>query len=146
MKNMINKKNIIFLGLIISLVAGFYVFVIKFNKKNVIKINNNEIKLEIAKNIEQRKRGLGGREELCSNCGMLFEFPEKGRYAFWMKDMKFPLDIVWISDGRIVHLEKNVKSDLKGTLDPEVQADRILEINAGKSDELGLNVGLKILQ
>ncbi|EKE25471.1 MAG: hypothetical protein ACD_5C00145G0002 [uncultured bacterium] len=145
MKNIIKKKIVILLALVIILLVCLYVLNEGLGSGKSLVINGHKIKLEIAKSIEQRKKGLSGREELCSDCGMLFEFPEKGQYGFWMKDMKFSLDIIWILDGKIVHLEKDVQSDFEGVINPKVQADKVLEFNTGKADELGLLIGDKVL-
>ena len=59
--------------------------------------------------------------------------------------MLFALDIIWIASGKIVHIEKNIKPDLVGTLFPLEKADMVLEINAGKSDEFDIEVGDSIL-
>jgi uncharacterized protein len=75
---------------------------------------------------------------------MLFEFPEKGKRGFWMKGMKFNLDIVWLDDSKIVHIAKNVSCDSKEIIIPEVEADKVLEINAGMADGLGIKAGDEI--
>jgi uncharacterized membrane protein (UPF0127 family) len=72
---------------------------------------------------------------------MLFEFSQSGRYSFWMNDMRFPLDIIWIANGKIAHIEKNVSEKFAGTLIPLSDADRVLEINSGIADKLGVKVG-----
>ncbi|MEI7621190.1 MAG: DUF192 domain-containing protein, partial [Candidatus Moraniibacteriota bacterium] len=80
-------------------------------------------------------------QNLCVDCGMLFVFDNPDKYAFWMKDMQFALDILWLKDGKVVFLEKNILPTFKGTLTPTEDADQVLEINAGKVDELGIEVG-----
>ena len=61
---------------------------------NYIHINNCKFKVEIADTPQERFLGLGKRERICKNCGMLFEFHQKGDYSFCMRDMKFPLDFI----------------------------------------------------
>jgi len=57
--------------------------------------------------------------------------------------MRFPLDIVWIDNDTIVHIEKNVQPDFAGIITPSENADTVLEINAGVADKTGLKVGDK---
>jgi len=74
-----------------------------------ISIGNTEIVVEIADTDAKRQLGLSGRDSLLRGRGMLFVFDKPGNYGFWMKDMKFPIDIIWIdSDMRIVGVEENV--------------------------------------
>ena len=58
--------------------------------------------VEIANTTSTRTTGLSSRPSLEEGKGMLFEFPFASKQGFWMKDMKFPLDIVWIRDNRVV--------------------------------------------
>jgi len=58
--------------------------------------------------------------------------------------MRFPLDILWILDGKIVYLEKNVSEKFAGILSPPIVADQVLEINAGIADKLGVKAGDEI--
>lgn len=144
---MIRKKILILIfGLIIF--AGSYFFYNKdkyfFGEKNVT-LGSHEFKVKLANTSKERAKGLGNKNNICYDCGMLFEFPEPGKYSFWMKDMRFPLDILWISGSRVVKLEKNIASDYKGILMSEVEADMVLEINAGKSDEFNIKVGDSII-
>lgn len=89
--------------------------------------------IERADTEQAREKGLGGRESLCSSCAMLFVFPRSGNYGFWMKDMKFPLDIIWIYHGMVVHIERNIHPDSKEVFLPKKTADQVLEVNAGEA-------------
>ena len=105
--------------------------------------------VEIADNNIDRMRGLQLRESLPDNMGMLFIFPESRIYSFWMKDTLIPLDIIWIDyDRRIVHIEHNVepcRSPLKcPSYTPPKKALYVLEINAGKAEELGMLEGMSL--
>jgi len=74
---------------------------------------------------------------------MLFTFDTKGSYTFWMKDMNFDLDMLWIADGKIVQIDKNVPH-LEGTSATRVSkipVSAVLEINAGESDKSGVREG-----
>lgn len=101
-------------------------------------------KAEIADTITARTRGLSYREKLADDQAMLFVFPIAGNYSFWMRGMKFPLDIIWITEDKIIGIEKNVPTPKRFELSvyaPPELVDKVLEINAGLSDKLGLRVG-----
>ena len=79
-----------------------------------------------------------------TNDGMLFVFQQEGRYGFWMKDMQFALDLLWLKDGRVIFLKKNIAPSFMQTMLPAEKADRVLELNAGTVDKLGIAVGDQI--
>lgn len=119
-------------------------------KKAVIRIKNQGFKIEVADTAYLRSRGLSGRESLPEDAGMLFVFGSSSAQTFWMKGMRFPLDIIWIRNDRIVGIEKNVppESDtpvlgLKLYSSPE-PVDKVLEINAGLSERYGFEVGDRV--
>jgi len=75
----------------------------KDGEKIKLLIEKVEFEAEIAKTPAARTKGLGGRSELCPQCGMLFVFEADGNHAFWMKDTLMPLDIIWLDkDGQVV--------------------------------------------
>lgn len=95
-----------------------------------------------------RKKGLSGKDSLSLNSGMLFVFESKGPYVFWMKDMKFAIDIIWIDENkRIVDIAGNVppeprkKDESLTKYQPHAEALYVLEINAGLAALNGLQVG-----
>ena len=107
--------------------------------------NNKKIKLgecifdaEIAENQNARKAGLSNRESMCKECGMLFVFEKPGNFSFWMKDMRFALDMVWILDTTIVGIDRDVLPPTVGR-DIEVRQSpglisAVLEVEAGGAD------------
>ncbi len=113
-----------------------------------IVINNNRIKIELADTQAKRKTGLGGREALASDEGMLFIFEDSGKHPFWMKGMKIALDLIWISGDKVVDVMGNIAPPTAGQSDvalPIYQtkepADRVLEVNAGTAQNLNIKVG-----
>ena len=111
------------------------------NKTKTVVINDQSFLAEVVETEDARQKGLGFRAGLCQECAMLFQFPHAGRYNFWMKDMKFGLDLLWISEGKIVQIEKNIKSDFLGVLRASFDVDYVLEINSGSVDEFNFKVG-----
>ena len=110
-------------------------FTEKFFSRTVF-VGERQYVLERADTDIKREKGLGERDALCKECGMLFVFDEPGQYAFWMKDMRFPLDIVWLSGDNVVFVAHNVQPDFSGIIEPGVAADRVIEVNAGAAESL----------
>jgi uncharacterized protein len=96
-------------------------------------------KLEIANTSPLRSLGLGEREHLPGGHGMLFLFDAAERYGFWMKGMRFPLDIIFLVRGKIVFIERGIQPSDQRTIVPPVPSDQVLEVNAGEA--AGLSVG-----
>lgn len=115
--------------------------------KGEVKINEQIIVVDIVRDESARAKGLSGREGLGVNEGMLFIFDEPGIYPFWMKGMKFPIDIVWISGNRIVGLKERVPPEPGvpdrelTTYTPPEPADKVLELAAGRARLLRATIG-----
>lgn len=113
-----------------------------------IKINDVVIKVNVADTPQLRSKGLGGRDSLAEDQGMLFIFPEAKKYQFWMKGVKFPLDMIFIADGRVVDIIKNVPTVPKSTSDegiiryqPIISVNMVVEVNAHFVDKHNVKVG-----
>lgn len=117
--------------------------------KSEIKVNGITIPVEVANTDIQRREGLSDRDSLPEGKGMFFEFAQKDvRPPFWMKDMKFAIDIIWINDSEIVQIDKNVQPPEPGTTDdklifylPDQPIDYVLEVNTGFAEEHNIKVG-----
>ena len=107
-----------------------------------------EISVEVADTVEKRSLGLGKRSGLENGWGMLFVFEKRKQHGFWMKDMQFPLDIIWLDNHRIVQILPNVQPAKSGVIPPvmtpPVAGNFVLEIDAGRADELKLQVGQRL--
>lgn len=100
------------------------------------------IDIEIADSETERARGLSGRSGLAEQSGLLFIFPQPRRHSFWMQDMNFSLDFIWIRDSRVVELTSNVPATQPPvTLTPAQLVDQVLEVNAGFIVKNGIKVG-----
>ncbi|KKQ92340.1 MAG: hypothetical protein UT17_C0002G0003 [Candidatus Woesebacteria bacterium GW2011_GWB1_39_10] len=117
--------------------------------KKTLMIGDRIIPVEIVSTPELRARGLSGRTSLDQNSGMLFTFEAQNvTPSFWMKDMKIPIDIIWINDAKIVKIDKDIKPPSEGTIDSKLQVynpgepiDFVLEVNAGYSVDNDMRVG-----
>ncbi|NTW14035.1 MAG: DUF192 domain-containing protein [Candidatus Moranbacteria bacterium] len=96
-----------------------------------VSVGGRVFSAEIADTPKIRELGLGERDSLCTDCSMLFHFDVPGRYSFWMKGMRFPLDFAWISEGRIIRIDRNVPKDSVDILTPPEPVTDVLETNAG---------------
>lgn len=114
-----------------------------------ILVNQKEISVIVVKTDKDREKGLSGTTSLDTNTGMLFVFenPTKAQ-AFWMKGMLIPIDIIWIKDGKIVKIDKNVPIPDSKTSDDNlprysagVPVNYVLEVNSGYSDKNSIKVG-----
>jgi uncharacterized membrane protein (UPF0127 family) len=112
-----------------------------------LKVGNAVFSVEIANTTTTRMRGLSGREPLANFEGMLFIFDSPNRYGFWMKDMKFALDFVWIRGAKVVGVTENVSPPTGASLFslpqyyPPEDADKVLEIDAGEVAKNNIKAG-----
>ncbi len=108
-----------------------------------IKIGETLLKVEIAGTAKEREQGLSGRKGLKVGEGMLFVFEQSGIHGFWMKDMNFDLDLVWIDEAkRVVGISKGVtKESYPQIFYPPKEIKYVLEIPSGFSDTTGVKVG-----
>lgn len=104
------------------------------------------IDAEVATTKASRELGLSGRSKMSDTQGLLFVFEEPGKYGFWMKDMAFPLDIIWINDdGVVVSIERELTPEsYPHTFINQASAKYVLEINAGLAEKFGLYLGSKV--
>ena len=102
------------------------------------------ITAELAVTLEERQMGLMHRRKIDPDQGMLLVFEQVNYYSIWMKNMKIPLDILWLDrEKRIVHIEKNVppcKEDPCPSYSSRFPALYVLEIKAGSVEEHGLKM------
>ncbi|MDP3970425.1 MAG: DUF192 domain-containing protein [bacterium] len=114
----------------------------------IVKFNDSEINTYIADEESERNLGLGDIAELEWNQGMLFVYDESDEYSYWMKDVEYPIDIIWLSDDYIVDITENVPPEAEGTsllqyqsYSPHAPVNRVLEVNAGYVQENNVKIG-----
>ncbi len=135
-------KNTFFLVLGFSIIfCSIFIFLARTSVKDgpvkVIKINNASIEVEVVDTPKAREKGLSGREKLQDNTGMLFIFDTPGDYGFWMKDMNFAIDMVWIDENyQIVDINKEVSPDtFPQVFYPDKEIRYVLELPVGAVDK-----------
>lgn len=112
-----------------------------------VTIGRARVATEIARTTPEKMRGLGGRDELAWGHGMLFPYQRADFLSFWMKDMRFSIDMVWIRNGRIVEIAHRVPFDPSGpgpTVRPRELADAVLEVPAGYAEAMGWRRGDRV--
>lgn len=132
------KKEFIYWGLVCVVAGmvigtGFFRWSGNAREENFLKIGSHQWSVEYADTESERVLGLGKRASLPQASGMLFIFPQTDRYQFWMKDMEFPLDLVFITDGKVESLVQNVAPEERGLLSPGEPVKYVLEVNAGET-------------
>jgi len=118
-----------------------------------VQIGDQVFHVEPAVTPLERTLGLSGRTSIPRDGGMMFVFETEGQYGFWMKDMEFPLDLIWIdSDCYVTDLTENANpadndSDLSEIISyvPQNPVQYVLEINGGLIEVLGIRKGATVV-
>ncbi|MFP6654965.1 MAG: DUF192 domain-containing protein [Myxococcota bacterium] len=121
---------------------------IQSNPDAWIEIRGRRVAVEIADSPSEQAKGLGSRDALAWNHGMYFEYAEPAFYSFWMKDVRFSIDIVWLRDGRIVDLDVRVpfqEGSNGPTVRPAELVDAVLEVPAGYAVAHRWQIGDRVL-
>jgi uncharacterized protein len=110
-------------------------------------IGDTSLVVELAVSSEDRARGLSGRTGLAEGTGMLFVFEGEGNWGIWMKDMRFPIDILWANaNGIIVTIERNVSpATYPNSFYPSSPAAYVLEVPAGFAERHGIVTGAQLV-
>ncbi|KKU47580.1 hypothetical protein A3E96_01885 [Candidatus Uhrbacteria bacterium RIFCSPHIGHO2_12_FULL_46_13] len=111
--------------------------------KAVVSIGNTQLVVRIADTPAKQNKGLGGQTNLGANEGILFVFTKSDYYSFWMKDMLFPIDIIWIGEnGQVMGVTEHVKPDsFPRTYQPPTAARYVLEVQDGWAQRYKIKVG-----
>ncbi len=135
---------IIILGFIVLLFG--LIFWYKLHPlQTTVTINGHTFVAKLAITENEKRKGLGGQKTLGKDHGMLFLMGEPAYHGFWMKDMKFPLDFIWINDKTVVDITQNVPNPIGDSqpvsLKPRYPADKIFEVNAGDVARYNISIG-----
>lgn len=148
-------KRHIFLIIIFLLLMGFVVNLptqsssTKIAPEDIryVHVGGQNVRVDLAISSEAQERGLSGRTRLADGEGMLFVFDQPGRKMFWMREMNFPIDIIWIAeDMQIIFIERNANPDsFPKAFGPNALAKYVLEVPAGFAEKNNLTVGDPVL-
>ncbi len=140
---MSNRKDhgvwLIIAGVLIAVAAAF-VYIILPNlpqSKVSLQFGDGVFHASVAADDNSRAKGLSGVTKLASDQALLMIFPKEDKWGIWMKDMKIPIDIVWLnSDKKVVYIVKNASPDVSTseTFTPKSVAKYVIELPAGTVD------------
>lgn len=120
-----------------------------FKKTPIVKINNQSFNATVAASEKEREIGLSETKSLQPNQGMIFLFDRPDYYSFWMKNMKFPIDIIYINNDTIVTIISNAPFPKNNSESLTVYAsispaNKVLEIQGGLSEKYKFKNGDKV--
>jgi len=118
-------------------------FVPPAQPSRTVSLDGQTIRVMIADTEASREQGLGGLPGLAPDEGMLFIFPQDGVYAFWMKDMRFSIDMVWLSSsGKVIYIAQNISPNtFPKDFGPHSPARYVLELPANYTKEYNVSIG-----
>jgi uncharacterized membrane protein (UPF0127 family) len=145
------KNNIIYFIIVIIFVVLLFFIPQKYNLTDIkgIKIAGQTLKADLALTEAEQTQGLSGRGGLNADEVMIFIFDHPGHYPFWMKDMNFSIDMIWLdSSMRVVYIKENATPESYPlTFGPQTTPDNskyVLEVVSGFSAKNNLKVGDKV--
>lgn len=141
-----NYRSIINFCIILGIVVGACFLVDRVVNAHHVKIGDHLITVDIAEKTIDQERGLSGRKGLCQDCGMLFIFTHKKQRTFWMKDMQFDIDVLWISNDLIVGMQENILHGRQAqeTFSSQKPVDKVLELPVGFIEKHKISIGQKV--
>jgi uncharacterized membrane protein (UPF0127 family) len=144
------KKIFIIFGIAFLLILiSFFIYGIasgprlfKDHEKRTIKIGKVKYSLYVSDTESKRMQGLSDVAKMPKKQGMLFVFEKADTYGFWMKDMKFPLDMIFLRENQIVDLKQNIlESSFPQIFYPISAVDAVIELNTGEIQKSGVHIG-----
>ena len=141
------KKNLVLIGICIVILLIFTSFNLYFFESFSVKsiqVGNVVItNIEIADMDAERQLGLSGRVGIEDNFGLLFLFDKPSFYGFWMKDMNFPIDIIWLDESfKVTGLKVGATPEsYPQTFYPESKSLYVLETHSGLIESQNLKIG-----
>ncbi len=136
---------IIAMGVLLVVGSTFLLVVLPNLVKPVTNLwlGNGIFRTDLALNEAARTKGLSGVTELAPDKALLMVFPTEGKWGIWMKDMKIPLDIVWLDkDKKVIYIVKSASLDGSNPkiYMPEKLAQYVIELPAGTVDKMAIGI------
>lgn len=149
------KKKYVFISLLIIVVLCLvFVFFVSNREKPIpetltVVIKEKTYTMQVARTALARERGLSKTNRIPHD-GMIFLFPKPGIYSFWMKDMNYPIDIIWIDKNfQIIEIKENIyPGTYPQVFTPQKESLYVLETQAGFVEEhnIKINDTIKLIQ
>lgn len=149
-KNKVRKIYLKFISSALIVLLIFIIFLlinylIGFTTQKTMMVAGEKIKIEVVTTQETKSRGLSNLDSMPIGSGMLFVYDEYIIPSFWMKEMRFPIDIIWIKDDLIMGYEKNIypqnHDEKLTTYQPKTFVNYVLEVNSGFVDKYDIKIG-----
>ena len=142
-------RGIALVLVILGLFGGYWYYTYIYGTEDLalVVINQHQFHLEIARTKEEQTKGLANREKLFPSEGMIFVFDVPQASGFWMQDVKFPLDIIWVKNNMVVEYVSNAQPSPPASLTtyfPPREIDYALELPAGSIQQYGIDVGVEV--
>jgi uncharacterized membrane protein (UPF0127 family) len=114
-----------------------------WNARTALTAGSHKYNLQVVKTVAAQEKGLGGRSNMPLEDGMLFVFQNETTRCFWMKDMHFPLDIIWTNKAhKVVYIQPELAPNTyPRSFCPSQPARYVIELNAGEAARSGIRVG-----
>lgn len=142
-----SKAKVVFLGLLLAVVVVVaVVFIAEYMKPRTdVRIGDGVYRARIVRSGAELAKGLSGTTELGAGQAMLFVFPEQKIWSIWMKDMQYPIDVVWFNNKKIVvHIVKNMSPEsYPESFTPDKPARYVLELPAGSVESRRIQIDQK---
>lgn len=134
-----------------SIIACVIVFLVVFSKNTTnketlhVSIKDKSYTFQVARTAPAREKGLSGTDTILYD-GMIFIFPQSDLYSFWMKEMKYPIDILWVNENfEIVEMRENIyPGTYPEVFTPTQKALYVIEVRAGVAEKADIRVGDQI--
>jgi uncharacterized membrane protein (UPF0127 family) len=138
--------KIAYIAIAVLVVASALAYVL--TRPGVVKatVGTRQYRLVEAQTAAEREKGLSGRKNLALNQGMLFVYQKPGTYCFWMKDMRFSIDMIWLGNSKqVLAVKPNVSpSTYPQSFCPVPNAKYVIELSAGQARAAGIAPGTVI--
>jgi uncharacterized membrane protein (UPF0127 family) len=134
------------LVVVILLVGAAAVFFVTRQQPSGIKFGTGQLELQEVSSPEALEKGLSGRQSMPESAGLLFVFPKAGEHCFWMKDMHFPIDMIWLdANKKVVTVKADVQPDTyPQSFCPTQPARYVIEVNAGVAKKSRISEGSQL--
>lgn len=145
-----NEHKDLHIGPIVALFIVFIIVLVAFiilpsmmRPTTDLRLGDGIFRARIAYNETDREKGLSGVTELAFDQALLMTFPSDDMWGIWMKDMKVPIDIIWLNkDKKVVYIFKDVSPDnsTSKVFKPKVPARYVVEVAAGTVDSRAIKI------
>jgi uncharacterized protein len=139
-----NNLRLLIGAFVVILLVFFLTLFVASRRSSEATINGQTFKVEVAEDEKEKQIGLSEKEELSEDRGMVFLFDRPDRYSFWMKNMKFPIDIIYINGDRVTTIIHDARPGQDDIFQPDEPSDKVLEVKAGQSKKLNIQKGSKV--